>query len=226
MEATAWILSLMLAVAPPRDSSNAKWAYVDARETKEAAVARYEEIAKAISEVAFDPTEAPLFTGPHGRARTAALLVAVASVESGFRRDVDLGIGPKARGSGIDSCLMQVRPSRNALTSEGWTWRDLVEDRQKCFRSGMHVLRRSLATCAKDPILDRLAAFTSGKCGEGLPGSRIRMSLAQKLFSTRPPSERDATWLLASAAPAQPVDRYVACVARCGKMVGGQSLGE
>jgi hypothetical protein len=224
--AAAWILSLMLSVAPPRDSSNAKWSYIDARETKEDAVARYEEIAQAAADVAFDENEPALFGGSHGRARTAALLISVAFNESGFRRDVDLGIGPKARGSGIDSCLMQVRGLHSSLTAEGWTWRELVSDRQKCFRAGLHVIRKSITACSKYPQLDQLAVYTSGKCGSGLLGSRMRVGLALRMYAARPAPEKDASWLIAKVEPVLPVLVEKACYAACGRLVGGQSAGE
>jgi hypothetical protein len=85
----AWTLAIMLAWAPPGRS-----AIKEAIETPEAGTARYEEIARDAVKVAFDPAERPLVAGPRARSQSLAVLLAVAYHESGFRRDVDLGLGP------------------------------------------------------------------------------------------------------------------------------------
>jgi len=150
----ATMLSIMLAKAPPGRSH-----IVEARETVEAGAARYGEIAEAIADVS------------GGNARTAALLLAVSFHESGWRRDVDLGRGKLARGSGRDSCLMQVR----VTTDEH---RALTADRRRCFRLGLERLQRSLNACRHLPRLDRLAAYASGACDRGRLESRARMKTA------------------------------------------------
>src|SRR5512142_1412193 len=96
-----WALAFMLAVAPPGTRRG---------ETREETIARYTQIATDAVAVAYDPANAPLFGGTGGRARTAGLMLAVAFHESGFRRDVDFGIGPSSRGdSGQSWCLMQIK---------------------------------------------------------------------------------------------------------------------
>ncbi len=152
----AWALSFMLSWAPPGRSL-----IKDAIETPEAGTARYAEIARAAASVAFDPESKPLVGGPRARSQTLAIMLSVAYHESGFRRDVDLGIGALARGSGTDSCLMQIRVGRGT-TEEGWSHEQLVADRDKCFRVGLRLLRRSIGACRSLPPLDWLSAYARG----------------------------------------------------------------
>ncbi|EYF08462.1 hypothetical protein [Chondromyces apiculatus] len=171
---TAWAVALMVSWSPPGRSHIA-----DAVETPEEGRARYEEIARAAARVAYDPTVEPAFRGPRGRAATLALLLAIAHHESGFRRDVDLGLGKLARGSGMDSCLLQIRVGKGK-TSEGWTHADLVGDREKCFRAGHALVKRSFGACRKFEQLDWLGAYTRGRCVADEKASRSRMGLAQR----------------------------------------------
>jgi hypothetical protein len=152
-------MALMVNVSPPGRSH-----IKDARESADEGRARYEQIAEAAWDVA---SERPLFDGPRGVSRTVALLLVVAHGESGFRRDVDLGQGPLARGSGKDSCLMQVR------TTDAHH-RELTADRRACFREGALRLKRSMNACRRNPPEFRLAAYGSGRCTAGLAMSRVR----------------------------------------------------
>jgi len=188
VEATAaWVQARMLVAAPPARGRT----YPGAVETKEEGEQRYAEIARAVVEVAYDPTEAALFGGKQGRARTAMLLASVAFFESGYRRDVDLGVGRWARGdSGASHCLMQVNIGKNK-TAEGWNGPELVASRDKCFRAGLHVLAASMRACRSLPAVDRLAAYVSGRCVPGLPGARSRMEFAMRSFAQRPPPGLD-----------------------------------
>jgi hypothetical protein len=171
-------VAVMLASAPPGRSRLA-----GAEESPEDGRSRYAEIAAAVAEVVFDPGVAPLFPGDKGRLRTGALLLAIALHESGFRRDVDLGIGPHARGSGVDSCLTQQRIGRGS-TPEGWTHEDLVSDRRKCFLAALGKVKKSLNACRMLPLEDRLAAYASGRCTAGRAASRARMKTAEQ-FAAR-----------------------------------------
>ena len=161
----AWALSFMMAWSPPGRST-----IRDAVETAEAGAARYTEIARAAASVAFDPEARPLLSGPHARSQTLAILLSVAFHESGFRRDVDLGVGPLARGSGTDSCLMQIRVGRGN-TVEGYSHADLVASRDKCFRVGMRLLRHSIGACRSLAVLDWLSAYARGQCVADEPTS-------------------------------------------------------
>ena len=126
------------------------------------------------------------------------VLLSLAYFESGFRRDVDLGLGQFARGSGVDSCLMQIRVGSGA-TAEGWPHADLVGDRKKCFRAGLHLVRQSFHACRKLPREDWLGAYTSGTCRIKEPYSRQRMRRA--LTSPRPPVDDEIVFANPSAEP-------------------------
>ncbi|HED37378.1 MAG TPA: hypothetical protein ENI76_03920, partial [Ignavibacteria bacterium] len=145
----------------------------DAKETSEDGKIRYGEISNAMISVAYDPSEHPLFIGKYGRAKTLALLASIAWFESGYRRDVDLGLGKLSRGdSGKSWCMMQImlgRPDpvtgmtrkRVLLTNNSFKlisrknphWdsayggTDLINNRIKCFRAGLHLIRNSFHAC-------------------------------------------------------------------------------
>lgn len=179
-----WALALMLAWQPTGRSR-----YRGAVETNVEAQARYEAIARAALTVAFDPEEAPVLGS---RERTAVLLLSVAYFESGFRRDIDLGGEekdgewewfPLARGDGGRSyCMMQMQIGQGE-TEQGWTGRELVGDRVKCFRAGLAHMRRSVNACRALPREDWLSAYTTGECSRGEYASqrRILKALAAKL---------------------------------------------
>jgi hypothetical protein len=171
----AWALTFMLSWAPPGRSQ-----IKSAIETPEAGRARYAEIARAAAAVAFDPASKPLVAGPRARTQTLAIMLSVAHHESGFRRDVDLGLGPLARGSGTDSCLMQIRVGRGN-TEEGYSHEQLVADRDKCFRAGLRLLRRSIGACRSLPPLDWLSAYARGQCVADDPTSRALMGPALRV---------------------------------------------
>jgi hypothetical protein len=138
--------------------------------------ARYESIARDAATVAMDDDEAPLFDGPEGRAQTALLMLSIASYESGYRKRVDDGrvLGD----SGHSFCLMQIRVGRG-VTREGWSGKDLVTDREHCFRAALHILRTSFGICHALPVEDRLSAYASGRCFADAAISRSRIGRAR-----------------------------------------------
>jgi hypothetical protein len=175
----AYLIAAMVTWSPPADH--------DYYETREETLDRYASIAHDIAAVALDPAEAPLFGGPQGRAQTGLLVASVAFYESGgYRRDVDFGIGKKARGdSGRSWCLMQVNLGDGA-TLEGWTGRDLVLERQKCLRVGLRRMRQSFAMCKDNKFIDRLSGFTTGRCTEDDDYSHRRMRRALQWWTAHP----------------------------------------
>jgi hypothetical protein len=179
----AWAVGIMVGWAPPGRSR-----ITNAVETEEEGRARYEAIAEAAADVAYSPTNRPVFTGAYGRASTTSLLLAIAYFESGFRRDVDLGLGKLARGSGKDSCLMQIRVGAGQ-TAQGWTHDDLVMDRKKCFEAGLALIRKSFAACHRLGLRDWLSGYTRGQCTENDAFSHARIDLATR---TPRPSVTDA----------------------------------
>lgn len=178
----SWALAFMMTVAPP-----GPWR----GEPRDETVARYKQIAEDAVAVAYDPTSEALFGGTDGRARTAALMLAVAFHESGFRRDVDLGIGPRARGdSGQSWCLMQIMVG-GGRTIEGWTGHDLVHNRRHCFASGLGAIRRSFIACRNNSRYELLNAYTSGSCSRGASQSRDRMTSAFQWVARHPVPHTD-----------------------------------
>jgi hypothetical protein len=165
----AWLVGAMMAFSPPIVKTPAEQA-------------RYEAIARDLAAVTFDANEKPAFEGEDGRAKTALLMAAIASFESGYRADVDDG---RTRGDhGNSWCLMQVRVI--GKTREGYTGEDLVKDRTKCFRVALRLIRQSFAWCKTLPIEDRLAAYTVGVCKENEPLARNRFYRARSYWKDHP----------------------------------------
>lgn len=188
----AWLVAVMVAHSSLKTGEGYK--NPDAHETQEQRLERYEGMAEAIAKVAFDPAERPLYAGPRGRHQTATLLLGVAWYEGSWRRDVDLGLGKHARGGGTDSCNMQVRLAAwkdkdgsrvDGRTREGWDWHDLVADREKCFRAGLHIVRGSMGACRSLPPEHALAAYARGSCSseEGQEKSKLRVDLGRRLLT-------------------------------------------
>lgn len=203
-----WIVKKISSWSPP-----GKTFYPEAAETEKEALDRYESIASDVLDVAFDPTETPIFNGPSGRIRTAALILAVARAESGFRKDVDFGIGPQSKGDGGRSwCLMQIMmghgingktKTRISLNDDEVKYtsdpddlggEDLISDRKQCFRVGMRLMRKSFNACSRLPILERLASYASGSCNGGKDASKNRIGMAVKWISTSPPPMNDSQY--------------------------------
>jgi hypothetical protein len=168
--------------------------------------------------VAFDPSEPPLFSGPQGRYRTMALMLAVADFESGFRKDVDTGVGSNAKGDGGQSwCLEQVRLgaasggrtyTRVVLNDRGISFvfdgtgiggEDLVSDRKKCLRVALHMMRMSFDAC-QGAVEGKLSQYASGSCDRGWEASSRRVKKAAKWLAAQPPPSDDAA-LSAEFAP-------------------------
>jgi hypothetical protein len=149
-----------------------------AKETVEERTKRYEEIATDLAAVLDAEPKLP-FRGARAKAHSGALALAVYKMESGFRKDVDLGLGKEARGGGMDTCLAQIRLGKDQVTPEGWDWRAIVADRKKCFTASLRMMRRSLIACQKEPREHGLAAYAAGVCTllSGQVKSRARWSV-------------------------------------------------
>lgn len=218
-----WVVDRMVTWSPPGIS------YVkEARESEEEGRRRYEDIANDIMSVTYDPAERSIFQGDNGRAMTTALLTSIAFYESAYRKDVDTGVGPKARGdSGRSWCLMQIKlgapeqdtgrtktrvfvgPNgglrfvsnpREPGYAQSWGGEDLVQDRTKCFRVAVRLARMSFGACSRLEVQDRLSMYASGRCEVGQDASRRRVMRAQRwLWGSRPPlSDRQAMDLLST----------------------------
>ena len=210
----------MVAKAPPST-------HAGHHETVEHVTARYESIASDVSEVVYDPSEAPLFRGPQGRVMTSSVIMATMRYESGgFRKDVDHGIGDHAKGDGSASwCLMQVNlspVSKDGTThtriildpdgmfhyvynGTGFGGEDLVRDRKTCIRVALHIMRKSFQMCSALPQNEKLSAYASGNCVDGRSASRLRMNLAKSWFDGHPPAFTDSDVMVPSPALPDPL---------------------
>lgn len=210
----AWALSFITSVAPADQPQFAK----DAKESVGDGQARRESIAKDVVDVVYADPAPPLFAGPKGRGQTVPVILSIMSHESSFRRDVDFGIGPLSKGDGGKSwCLMQnqiggartpawnTKLHRFAYPSDpiedvvqGWTGKELVEDRKKCITAGLRVVRASFAGTSGLPVLERLRIYASGKADAGSSASQKRMGTAVKWYASHvaPLNDNDAIDLL------------------------------
>jgi hypothetical protein len=66
-----------------------------------------------------------------------------------------------------------------------------LTDQEMCARGATKIIRASLVKCAKNAPDDRLAIFMAGTCDKGLPESRYRSFLAQKLLKEHPAEIED-----------------------------------
>lgn len=210
-----WLLDRMLSWMPPGRS------YIPAaKETKEEGSDRYAEIADSMISVVYDPAEKPLFGGKYGRAKTLALIASMSWFESGYRKDVDFGLGSLGRGdNGKSWCMMQVllgkdglgrSPKRVHLTQDSFKligkndalWdqslggEHLVQSRTGCFRTGLHMARNSFRACRGLPVEDRLGVYGAGKCIAGWSKSRVRVKKAQRWLASSKPPLTDAEAML------------------------------
>lgn len=242
-----WLFGLMIVAAPPNRPQFEPAAIESVAQAQE----RYQGIAQAVAQVAFDPSETPI--PGTSRSYTAALLLSIAYHESSFRRDVDLGIGRmKLAKSGWNDfgrswCMMQVnlgtkqipdtrpghegswREESSSQTSEGWWGSELLADREKCFRAGLHILQRTWG-CRGGIQADSLSKYAGGECyikadedkakesgDERLLAkikatryaSRMRVERANRWSKTRPRDWVDQEVVRALMQPAQPAPQAV-----------------
>lgn len=164
-----WAVSLMTWKASPERLAN-QVSFPGNEETVEEKSSRYQQIAQAAADVAFDPNEHPVFLGSNARYRTLAALLAISFHESGYAKDVD--IGPCYRGKdgksercdhGQSACLMQIKIGAGT-TDEGWSQAELFSDRRKCFRAGLHLLQKSVKTCLKHGADFAFDGYAGGTC--------------------------------------------------------------
>jgi len=194
-----WLVSAMLAWSPVD-----RVHYInEAKETAADATSRYNDIAKALVEVTYDPKRDPIFHSRKGKARakTAMLLLSIAYYESGFRRDVDLGLGKMARGDfGNSHCMMQLNLGKDRqsttilekLIGQRWSANDVVQDRTKCFTAGYELVAKSFNVCKHLPFKERLAVYASGNCDEGRGESIVRVGRALRRYDAHVATVMDA----------------------------------
>lgn len=200
-----WIVGIIISVAPPgvqhhlpKQKANEPAWIANARETESEALERYNSIASDLVEVVFDEQVQPLFDGPNGRTHTAVLMLGIMKHESGFRKDVDKNIGPRARGdNGRSWCMLQMNigkgrtqawnfvqhrePKWGDLKEEirkGYLGTQLIEDRKLCFSEGLNLITRSFKAGTK--LEDKLRIFASGKFKVSNPAKQKNIESASK----------------------------------------------
>ena len=193
----AWLISIMSILAP----LDKKHVVPEAMETPEQTQERYEQIAQAIYEGAYDESVPPVFMGKKARAQTALLVVTVFYTETGLRRDMDLGTSrDRLRPEGLNDygrswCMGQLNIGRRVVngeetsvrtTVEGWTGPELYADRRKCVVATINALRRSKGACQRLPISEQLAVYAAGNCvwTAGKVASRVKMNMFFRLWGT------------------------------------------
>lgn len=167
------VYSLLLALAPPE-----KRVSVTSPENLESMKARYQSIAEDV--VAVSEAE-QAFTGADAVGRTAAILVAISYMESGFRYDVDRGKCWKGscdeyKGKATSFCLAQIHIGEGK-TQEGWTGADLIADRKKCYTTALHLIKQSIGACGN------LSGYTLGTCTANEPKAVARWNKYASVYN-------------------------------------------
>jgi hypothetical protein len=178
-----WVVTVMLSAMPPGKFQ----APPDAVEPEAETRPRYERLARALAEVVLDPTERSLYAGPDGRRQTALLLLALSYHESGWRRDIDLGIGKQPRPGRQYWCVMQV--GVDGKTAEGWTGPDLVSERERCFRAALHRLQQARGSCRAHGPDAWLRSYAAGDCTRGGKAADQRMGTFRRWLTLYPFSD-------------------------------------
>ena len=63
--------------------------------------------------------------------------------------------------------------------------KDLIEDRTKCIRAGLHLVQYSFNWCKSMPLRHKLSGYTLGTCGAD-PASETRVGRAGKWMKEHP----------------------------------------
>lgn len=181
----AWLVSVMLTWQPV---GRTPWLELRS-ETPEQTQQRYVELAEAAVAVAYDPANAPLFKGKKGRGKTAALIITIEWLESGFHNRVTTMRGDdKVRSDGGRSwCAGQILLGRDGvgkrgrgshiarLIPEGWTGQQLEDDPVKCST----VIYRFAANSFEKCRWPTLGAYTGEGCKGGpLAKNRLKRALS------------------------------------------------
>ena len=175
-----WMMSILVTLSP----LDRKIYHSNDVETPIEKKARLEQVSKDIIDVVFDEGERPLFEGPSGRLKSAVYVATWASHESGgFRKGVDDGHNRGDRGSSW--CLLQLHIGKGK-TAEGWSGKDLIDDRKKCIRAGYHLMRQSMGQCKHMNERSAMAAYASGRCTAGITISQKRYDHMVRVFAKHP----------------------------------------
>jgi hypothetical protein len=156
-------------------------------------------VAEEITRVAYDPTEAPLFDGPDGRAHTAILLGVIATLETRLAAHVREGRCKKGecdpnRSGGHDAVgLMQIHVGDGGIVLTKSGYRRCGHRDASCFHDSELLRHEDLAIRIALHMVrqDGLASY----CGEPTVGpvtQRRKDELAKWLDAHPPPATDDA----------------------------------
>ena len=190
----SWLISLLTSMTLTPKSLDARAAMEQARR----------EVGAEVAQVAYDPSEPPLYKGPDGRAKTAALLGVIASLESRLASHVRAGqclsheCDPNANGGHDATGLMQIHvgPGGILMTSLGYRRcspreasclheSDLLRREDVAIRLALHMIRQN-----------GLASY----CGEPVEGdvTKLRRDEAKKFLAAHPTPVLDESVLAES----------------------------
>jgi len=201
----AWLIAFIVSAAGNKSTD-----IPEAKETRSAALVRYESIATDVADVVW--RNKPLFPGTDGRLQTAALIVSTMRFEGSFRKDVDTGAGKLSKGDHEKSvCLMQIHVGKKRTTPwnfvrdrfavatdpsreivQGWNAKELLADRKKCIEAGYRIMSESFHRCSNLPLDGRMRAYVSGSCTKGVTQSHNRIKLAHQWYKMHKPYFDDA----------------------------------
>jgi len=137
----------------------------------------YVDIAKDIAEVISEPGIKLPFTGDNYKAKSALLMISIATTESGFNRNVD---SCKTVGdNGVAFGLWQTHTGREGTCS----------DRKVALRKAIEIVNQSFIMCKNFSLLDRMAGYTNGVCSTNSARSRIKMAKAIGYLTAHPYTE-------------------------------------
>jgi len=165
MTLASYVLAAMLSWSPLADHLYQEPAAV--------ASARYQSIAQDIADVA--ESEEPLFAGSDGRARTAVLLAAVASLESG-NFDVKVQSCTRAGDHGRALGLWQTHTS----------WAESCTTVRQAAQVALARMRASFVSCEREDPAVWLSEYASGRCDHGHTAARTRWRRAADWLRSHP----------------------------------------
>ena len=192
----AWLASMMMSWIKPSiiletrdDSRLAETTAISSvnLETREEMYERFTSIANDAVDTVQESGN--VFYGDYAVLRSAWAILGVAHHETRWAKEVDVWTH---EGTGVIKdgawCLMQIqlgkkktyldddnktyRMDSHNKTAEGWTGRDLVDDRKKCFKVGYRMIKQSFGACRHKPMELHMAAYASGSCERGHTRSR------------------------------------------------------
>lgn len=181
----AWILGVLMVIAPPAKVHQKNESLDDVRD-------RYMLTANSMAHVI--ATRGPLFKGPGGDVRTAALMTSIMKFESELAKDV--AEGSRRGDHGKSYCYMQIMVDgkTNIWGDEemrSWTGEDLANDWVKCFTVAHEILKISMRGCANMSEGALLSMYTSGKCLPDEKKAQHRWNLAKWITGKFPVAKND-----------------------------------